>query len=795
MELVGREREYAELTRIVSQTLGGVVVVTGAPGVGKSALLTTALRDGADDPSAIWWIDLRSSTAAEDTLIEAIARCLGVWPAVGDASARDVLSASVASNRTIIVVDHAEDFELDDAELRSFVEHAHRTTVVLATNRVPEVRSSTTLLLTSLEVPNAEATLAEVRASPSVRLFLRAAERVGVIPDDEGVFAVGEICDLVGGLPLAIELAAARTRLLSLTALARELGAEPDHPVDLELLRSSQGSMRATLHATIATLEPDQVDLLERLSAFHGRFPLDAAVTVSGRPLAAVLDDLERLVDLRLVDPRAGFSEPELGLLPIVRAYVRERAADHGEDARRRYLQALAAEGASARAELRASEAIERLRVLRRDVDIELRTLMREDPVAAVELAVSAAPVLEASEIGATIGEVLDAALRSRPALPLTRALRAAALLWSSRMIALAPDAQDSVELVTQRWQQGAALADDTILSLQAWMIAVHNGTTTGDLRFSVTASIEGRAMAAAADLPAWTARFEMWAAGALHHTDGPAAAIEIGLRALERAQRTGDLSSIAWGIMLLNTLPLDQVPDHPPVPRLEEGFAIARRLSDAVLESFMYAALTMREQRAGHLASAAHWCALRLELGIRRGWSALSGISFVHTVLIASRVTDDDAAAVTARLIGVVRIDLERILRSMAPSTRPLFDEACRRTRNMLQPHRFAQHVAEGGLLSAADASAVAIAWLRRHSAETPAPPPRTSPITPRELDVLALLSHGLTNKEIADRLHLSAKTVMHHSVAIYRKLGVRGRAEAVAYAFRHGLVAAGAD
>jgi DNA-binding NarL/FixJ family response regulator len=74
-----------------------------------------------------------------------------------------------------------------------------------------------------------------------------------------------------------------------------------------------------------------------------------------------------------------------------------------------------------------------------------------------------------------------------------------------------------------------------------------------------------------------------------------------------------------------------------------------------------------------------------------------------------------------------------------------------------------------------------------------SPASPQSSSgSLTPRELEVLALLANGLTNREIADELMLSVKTVMHHSVAIYRKLDVRGRAEATAYAHRHGLVTA---
>ena len=205
-------------------------------------------------------------------------------------------------------------------------------------------------------------------------------------------------------------------------------------------------------------------------------------------------------------------------------------------------------------------------------------------------------------------------------------------------------------------------------------MVAVYNGSTTGDLRLSAQAAAEARELAQRAAEPAWTARFELWAAGAVHHTDGPDAARRLALASLERAQRSGDLHTQVWAIMMLNTLP-PAVPPGPPAPSLERGLELSRRLGDPVLESFLYAAMTMREHRARRYGSAAHWCARRLELGVRRGWTALQGISILHAVLIAGAVTGRGCDEFTARMIGVARPDLERVLMSMAPSSRPLYE------------------------------------------------------------------------------------------------------------------------
>jgi DNA-binding NarL/FixJ family response regulator len=87
-------------------------------------------------------------------------------------------------------------------------------------------------------------------------------------------------------------------------------------------------------------------------------------------------------------------------------------------------------------------------------------------------------------------------------------------------------------------------------------------------------------------------------------------------------------------------------------------------------------------------------------------------------------------------------------------------------------------------------DATAEALRWLRGHQDEVVVESPPPPALTVREAEVLSLIAEGLTNKEIASSLGIAVKTVMHHTGAIYRKLGVRGRAEATAFALRNGLV-----
>lgn len=206
-------------------------------------------------------------------------------------------------------------------------------------------------------------------------------------------------------------------------------------------------------------------------------------------------------------------------------------------------------------------------------------------------------------------------------------------------------------------------------------------------------------------------------------------------------------------------------------------------------MEWFILAVMTRAELTAGRPARAAHYCATRLSTSAGRWWFYPSAISLVHTVLIAMAVGD---AAFATRMLGAIEADRPRVLRSMAyDSTREL-ERTEELLRERLGPARFTAITAQGGLLNAAEASTEAIRWLRAHAAAPHQEVPSAGRLTVREREVLVLLAEGLTNKEIGRLLHITAKTTTHHSSSIYRKLAVRSRAEATAYAHRNGLAAA---
>lgn len=793
MTLIGRERDLALVRGHLADPGARIVTIHGPAGSGTSAVLGAAATS-----AAAWSVDL-ADAEREAPIWVTVARRLGIGLDGGeDAEAR--ITEVVARRPIALAIDHA-DAESLRAGLPRLLDRCPTLAVVVASRAplgLPEERH---VRLQPLPVPLPGADLETVAESPSVRLFVQRAQEVDAhFHLDPGTADdVARVCRLVGGLPLAIELAAARVRLLPPAELAARLAADGSDP---DLLTSGLGdgtgrrlSLRDALDSTTAALTGGQRALLVCAAGFEGTFPVDALVSLDGRPLGEVLDDLGALVDSRLVEPIAvGEQEPAFDLLPIVRTYVRGAEwADSGRagDLRRAYVCRTADAAARAAADCRPSIDIERIRVLRRDV-VSVLDDLAADPVTAARLAVDAAGVLEGLPERAAVGAVLGRVIATGAVDGLEPALAARVWLWSAALMAETPDAQGSAAEIGARWQRSRDLADelgDSLLVLLCHSVAVAIHPATGDVARFVSSIQQGRALAASIGHAAWLARFEVWSAVLMQTSGRLDDAIDLALTALRRATRVADAKAVAAATVLLRTARPEPA-DHPlAVPSLESALELGRTSGDAYIESMILAALAGRELDAGRIPEAAHWCRLRLEDTARRGWTSAAGLSVVHAALIAARSGD---AAFAARLLGAVAADEERIVRLLPPRRREAYEALAPQLRARLGCERYAALVAAGSVESAAGGAALALAWLQRDVPSPASPQASSGSLTPRELEVLALLANGLTNREIADELLLSVKTVMHHSVAIYRKLDVRGRAEATAYAHRHGLVTA---
>ena len=293
--LVGRERELAEAGALLREQR--LLTVVGPPGSGKTRLALQLAADAADDFDHVWWVGLQEVHDPE--LVEpTIAQTVG---------ARADLMGHLRERKALLLIDNVEQV-LGCAPLLGGLVAAASGLKLLATSREP-LRLTVEQQYPVPPLPDADA----------VALFHERARAVR--PDFAANGAVTEICRRLDGLPLAIELAAARVKLLAPDALLERLGQRlPLLTGGARDLPERQRTLRATIEWSYDLLEPQEQDLIACLSVFADGWTLDAAEAVCD----CDLDTLASLVDKSLVREREG----RFSMLETIREFARERLTD-----------------------------------------------------------------------------------------------------------------------------------------------------------------------------------------------------------------------------------------------------------------------------------------------------------------------------------------------------------------------------------------------------------------------------------------------------------------------------------
>jgi predicted ATPase/DNA-binding XRE family transcriptional regulator len=364
--LLGREQELRELRELL---LDGsevrLLTLTGIGGVGKTRLALEAAREAKDHfPDEVAFVDL-APLRDPALVVSTIVRSLGLREAEGQ-SAADTLRAHLLEKRTLLVLDNFEHLLEAAAEVVHLIEVCPGL-VVLATSRAPlRVRSEQEYPVPPLALPPSthNPTEEEVLATPSGRLFLERARAASpsFALTTENAGAVAAICWRLGGLPLALELAGAKVRLLEPAALLPRL----DQALSMAWARDlpeRQRTMHATLDWSHELLSESQRRLFRLLSVFAGGFSLEAAEAVgASEEPEEVLGLLGALVEqsLVVVQPGKG-NETRYGMLELVRQYALEKLEESGdaEDARRRHAAFFLDLAEQAEPELRGSRQVE----------------------------------------------------------------------------------------------------------------------------------------------------------------------------------------------------------------------------------------------------------------------------------------------------------------------------------------------------------------------------------------------------------------------------------------------------
>ena len=440
---VGRSAAIAEVERLLASTR--LLSLTGTGGVGKTRLALEIAASRKVGEATVAMVEL--GPLSDPALVPEQARStLGISEQPGR-SPIETVAEQLADRTALVVLDNCEHVLDAAAGLAEALLRACPGLRILATTREPlRVPGETTWRVPSLSVPPAgePASLDELAGYEAVRLFLDRARSTtpGLAVDDRDASALAQVARRLDGIPLALELAAARMGVLSVAELCERLddrfrllaGGSRTAP-------SRHQTLRAAVDWTYEALAPEEAALFDRLSMFAGTFTLDAAEEVcagAGIARADVLGLLAGLVDRSLVIAEQAGGATRYRLLETMRSYGRERLAASGAhpvvaDAHLAWVARLARQ---AEGELRGPDQGPWLEVVEAALD-DVRAALRWGIERRDAAALEAAGALERfwdvrgylGEGRRWLGEVLDAAGPAAGAVARAKALRAAAIL------------------------------------------------------------------------------------------------------------------------------------------------------------------------------------------------------------------------------------------------------------------------------------------------------------------------------------------------------------------------------
>ena len=742
---IGRRRELAELrARLATARL---VSLVGPGGVGKTRLALRAATGLARGFTHGAWLVGLAEVHTEEGVLRATAEALGLRDQ-GAVPALDLVTGYLADRELLLVVDNCEHVLAPAAEIVTAVLAAAPRVRVIATSREPlSVGGEHVLPVPPLELPqvNSTAPVERVGQNEAVRLFTeRAAAASGrfVLTEANRAAVIG-ICRRLDGLPLALELAAVKTRVLAVEQILAHLS-------DRFALLGSDGWAALPRHQTLRTaidwsyglLTDEERVLLRRLSVFAGRFTLDdarGACADGDLPARHVLSVLASLVGKSLVMTELVGPVACHRLHETMREYAAERLADAGEEpasAERLidyYVTRCAAAVENARPQL-----VDWLEWVELEIDT-IRLVLRR-----------------CRDRGDSARQL--ALVGSLAWWWVTRA-QAEGIALLDDLIAAYP--RGSAELTGAHFMRGflAVLRSDPATGRRELGLAVESARRAGPARLLIEAlSMASVAAGMTGDAASSQLLLEEALAVAAGHGDGMSALATTqaqamrcffagdlaGFRAASLAgvrlsRELNDLYTLEIWLMNLGLAALIRK-DENPEPLLVESLTIAQRIDDRVAQFYLVGALGCQAARSGQPGRAA-----RL-LGASDSLRALTG------------------AAVNA-LLGPIQV------------------ETVERLRAGLGEAKYDAEWAMGACLDRDGALTLALGPGAERSGGAGVVD-ATPLLTPRETEIASHLVEGLSNRQIGSRLFLSERTVENHIRNIMNKLGVSTRAQIAGWA-----------
>jgi predicted ATPase/DNA-binding CsgD family transcriptional regulator len=755
---VGREREMAQAEELLSGNR--LLTLTGPGGSGKTRLALAVAHEVAETfDDGVWLVELAPLSDPE-LVPQAVASVLGVRETPGTAPV-DSLRAHLGSRRTLLILDNCEHLVAACASLAEvLLRHCPNLRVLATSRETLGVMGETLLVVPPLSLPDPRhpPTVDGLSDYEAARLFTDRARAVR--PDfaltQGNAAAVAQICYRLDGIPLAIELAAARARALS----AEQISARLEN--SFRLLTGSgrstlahHGTLRATMEWSHDLLGREERILLRRLSTFAGGWTLGAVEAVcagDGFKGGGILDPLASLVDKSLVLVVEHEGEPRYRLLETLRQYAAEKLEEAGEDAAlgRRHAEFFLGLAELAAPELKGHEQVGWLGHLETEHG-NLRAAMRwllwsGEADDAVRLAWALRLFWYVRGHQSEGYRYTTQALQKGDVLPAS--LRAKALCTAGLM----SYGLESIERTRRLWEESAVL-------------------------FRQTEDKQGLAISLAGIGLMTLQRGDLERAGA-HFAE-----------ALELYRELGDRWGVSSVLSHLGIISLRRDDQALATRYFEEALGIAREIGDGLIGSIALYNLALEESRVrGDHERAEELFAEGLRLAVEMGDKANAAYCLEG---LAGLISTRGGLPRAARLFGASEALLEAVgaPRYAQAQARVLYEGAVQSLRSRLGQDAFEVAWAEGRQMTAEESIAYAL--------ERPDPPDQQpfSPTYPadlsaREVDVLRLVAEGMTNADIARELYISPRTVNAHIGSVYNKIGTNTRAEAARFALEHGLL-----
>jgi predicted ATPase/DNA-binding SARP family transcriptional activator/DNA-binding CsgD family transcriptional regulator len=808
---VGREHEMLEIKRHLATT--GLLTLTGAGGSGKTRLALEVAKDliGAY-PDGVWLAELASLSQGE-FVPQAVAEAVGVQGQPGRPIA-DTLVDALRSKKMLLILDNCEHLVDAVVDLVASLLESCFYLRILDTSREALRMSGEAIWpvsLLSVPDPKRQPTLAQLEGYEAIRLFVdRARQRKPAFAlRPENAQAVAQICAYLEGLPLAIELAAARIMMLPPQALLSRLSDR------LKLLTGGprefserQRTLRSTIEWSYDLLEEGEKALFGRLSVFSGGATLEATeavCNVSGDLFVSALNGVSSLLDKSLLGQEEGAEgEPRFVMMETIREYAQERLQESGE----------------------------------------AESIKRAHAEYFLALAEEAEPMLWGAEDAAWLDRLEREHGNMRAVLSWAiehgegeLALRVgAALRWFWYMEGYYGEGRRWLEAALSKdWSAVAAEVRARALEGVGWL-----ASSQGDLDRAQAAANEGLQLSTEAGLgDVIVADLQNVLGGAVARKRGDYEwAAELLTESLALHRKAGDIRGVAWSLGDLANVSSDRGNYEQAKDLYEEGLALSRELDGAqllgaylislgyedLLEGEPERATALIEEAAELYRKRGHRGDLQFALD-NLGWAALlrgeydkAGALHKESVALCRDLGDKyigseslEGLACTAgakgdaeraaRLLGAAEALREVVGYQQAPRERALREPYLQAVHSRLEEAAWEKAFMEGRTMGLDEALEYALSKeeetdpLTLPAPEEPSAGQALVALTRREEEVAALVARGLTNRQISEELFISERTIENHVSKILRKLELSSRTEIASWATQQRLIAPNPD